>query len=558
LVKEQRGNQLFTVTKQIRNKHGLPFEATVPRGSGYRQRSIFVEGAIREAAVGPLPHRVEEMKRIGPVALLLALAAAAPARCETAPPSPPRASPSPASPPKKPKSSFELFGSWRLRQEVWDWFGSGPEGRYTFTGSLLRLGAAYKSPHNDLMLEISQPTLLNLPQDASLAPPQGQLGLGGAYRDANGSQQASLFVKQAFWRYKGLGDPSNSVRLGRFEFIDGTEIAPKDGTLAWLKRERIAHRLIGNFGWSHVQRSFDGGEFVHNTPALNITAFGGMPTEGVFDLDGGATLTGVKIGYVSATKPLPGKKTQGEARAFALHYEDERDGVIKADNRPGPERAADKGPLKITTLGGHYLGVRDVGSGKIDGLLWGAAQFGEWGALDHGAYAFAAEAGYQPKHTLWNPWFRAGFYRGSGDDNPKDGRHGTFFPVLPTPRVYARFPFYNEANLDDAFVQAIAHPEKRLTLRGDVHFLSLADSHDLWYSGGGAFQGEPSFGYGGRPSHGSHYLATVLDLSADFQVRKNTTVSAYFGYALGGSVIRNIYPSNPNGFLGYLEFSQKF
>lgn len=523
------------------------------------------------------------MKHALPVALLL-LGAALPAWSESVAPVPPTAeapdmapaasadkpavvadvTPAGSAPaaarsrPKKKTTSLDLFGSYRLRQEVWDWFGSDPHGRYTFTGSLLRLGAAFKSPHNDLTLEISQPTLLNLPKDASLAPPFGQLGFGGAYRDANDSQQASLFIKQAFWRYKGVGDPSNSIRLGRFEFIDGTEVTPKDPTLAWLKRERIAHRLIGNFGWSHVQRSFDGGEFVHNTPGLNITAFAGMPTEGAFDLDGGATLADVKVGYLSVTKPLPGKKLKGEARLFALQYEDQRQGVVKADNRTPGERAGDLDPIKITTLGGHYLGVWDVGSGKVDGLVWGAGQFGDWGKLDHGAYAFAAEVGYQPKKTLWNPWFRAGFYRGSGDDNPKDGDHGTFFPVLPTPRVYARFPFFNEANLDDTFVQAIAHPDKRLTLRGDVHFLSLANRNDLWYGGGGAFQNEPLFGYAGRPSNGSKYLATLLDLSADFQIRKNTTLSAYFGYAMGGNVIRNIYPSDPNGFLGYLEVAHKF
>ena len=92
--------------------------------------------------------------------------------------------------------------------------------------------------------------------------------------------QASLFIKQAFWRHKGFGGAANSVRLGRFEFIDGAEVMPKDPTLAWMKRERIAHRLIGNFGWSHVQRSFDGGELVRNTPGLNITttAFGVVNT----------------------------------------------------------------------------------------------------------------------------------------------------------------------------------------------------------------------------------------------------------------------------------------
>jgi len=45
-----------------------------------------------------------------------------------------------------------------------------------------------------------------------------------------------------------------------------------------------------------------------------------------------------------------------------------------------------------------------------------------------------AEAGWQaPAKTLWKPWFRAGVAYGSGDNDPKDGKHGTFFQILPTP-----------------------------------------------------------------------------------------------------------------------------
>ena len=52
-------------------------------------------------------------------------------------------------------------------------------------------------------------------------------------------------------------------------------------------------------------------------------------------------------------------------------------------------------------------------------------------------------------------------------------------------------------------------------------------------------------------------LGTLVDLSADFQVRKYTTLSAYFGYAFGGDVQRGIYGGG-SGFLGYLEFTQRF
>jgi hypothetical protein len=194
----------------------------------------------------------------------------------------------------------------------------------------------------------------------------------------------------------------------------------------------------------------------------------------------------------------------------------------------------------------------------LDGLVWGAGQFGGWGRQSHQAFAFTAEAGYQPKHVWGRPWLRTGFSHFSGDDNPADARHDTFFPILPTPRIYARFPFYTEMNLNDAFAQVMLRPHPRLNVRADLHLLSLANRHDLWYTGGGAFQDQPLFGYAGRPSNGRQRLGTRYEASAEYQLRKSTALSAYFGYADGGSVIGQIYGKSRGGFLGYLEITHRW
>lgn len=476
-------------------------------------------------------------------------------------PAPAGAQAPPAAGAGPPPAQFRLSGSWRLREEFWNWFDGGSEGSYAFTGSILRLRGDYDTRQNRLVLELAQPGLFGLPKDAVLPPPQGQLGFGGAYRDANGAQEASLFIKQATWTAKRLGNPQTSATLGRFEFIDGLETVPKEPALAWLKRERIAHRVFGNFGWSHVGRSIDGGQLVYKRPGMNLTLMGGMPTEGSFDLDGGATLAGVKVGYAAATFPWTGDRGRGEARAFGVYYRDDRDGVVKADNRPAPVRVADTNAVGIATLGGHAIGVWDLAGGRADGLLWAVGQFGDFGLLEHRSFAVAAEAGFRPRGAPWDAWLRAGYFHASGDGDPGDGRHETYFPVLPTPRVYARFPFFTMANLNDAFVQAVLRPEPRWTIRADAHALWLAEPDDLWYVGGGAFQDEPSFGYGGRPSGGRRGLATLLDVSADYSLRSDTTLSLYLGYAFGGDVVRRIYGGAGNsadGLLGYLELTRRF
>ena len=341
------------------------------------------------------------------------------------------------------------------------------------------------------------------------------------------------------------------------ELIDGTEVTPKDGTLAALKRDRIAHRLIGNFGFSDVGRSFDGVQYNLNRSKLNLTLFGGRPTRGVFQVDGWGELN-INVFYGALTGQVGGKESVGEWRIFGLGYQDLRDGVLKTDNRPAPVRTADTAHINIGTFGGHYIHTIETRAGQFDALAWVALQTGSWGNLNQRAGAFAAEAGWQPGFLAQlKPWFRGGYDYGSGDKNAGDSTHGTFFQVLPTPRVYARFPFFNMMNNRDVFGELQLRPSKKITVRSDVHSLRLANRNDLWYSGGGAFQ-PWTFGYTGRPSNGQSGLATLYDLSADYNVNGHVAIGTYYGHAAGKLVLQSIYPQGRNANLGYLELTFKF
>src|SRR4051812_30629452 len=189
-------------------------------------------------------------------------------------------------PPPNP-DKFIITANWRTRVEYWDWFTTpGFQDNYTFGASVLRFGIGQKREDWDWQLEFEQPTLFNLPNRAIAPAPQGALGLGGNYFASNGSDAASIFPKTAFVRFKHYGGDGNSLRLGRFEFIDGSERSTKNATVNQLKASRIAHRLIGNFSFAHVGRSFDGGTFDSNTKYGTLTLMGGRATRGVFHVDG--------------------------------------------------------------------------------------------------------------------------------------------------------------------------------------------------------------------------------------------------------------------------------
>lgn len=438
----------------------------------------------------------------------------------------------------------------RTRVDAWQWFAAPPyASTYGYVESLLRIGVAQRIRHWDWQLELSQPAVLNLPNDAiSSVTAQGQLGLGGTYYAANNNTEAAAaFLKQGFLRYDG---EDSHVRLGRFEFFDGQETQPANPTIGWLQTNRIAQRLIANFGFSNAQRSFDGLDAHWNAAGWNLTALAARADQGVFNMNGNPELN-VDVQFLAATRQDFQKHVLW--RTFAAAYHDGRTGLTKTDNRALAVRSTDHENIRIGTYGADLLTAIPAGRGQFDFLFWGALQNGSWGKLGQRANAAAVEGGYQLNHFVTSPWLRGGWSRSSGDNNATDSTHNTFFQMLPTPRIYARVPFYNLMNNADEFVQLIDKPAKPLALRADVHWLQLTSAHDLWYSGGGAFDNKV-FGYTGRPANGATSLASLADLSADWQVSKNVALNFYYAYTQGKTVVAAIYPADRNMQYGYVEF----
>jgi len=186
------------------------------------------------------------------------------------------------------RDRLTFTASDRARGEFADWFepplGTAIPGaeRYAFFGNQLRLGVRFTLPQVQAVLEMQDTRIANLPEDASLAPPQGNLGTGAAYfANTHHTAQGGPFLEQGFLtvRQRGL-----SATFGRFEYPDGLGTTPGDATLATLKRSRIAERLVGPFEFTHVTRSFDGGRATFDRPALNATAVAFFPTEGGFEV----------------------------------------------------------------------------------------------------------------------------------------------------------------------------------------------------------------------------------------------------------------------------------
>ena len=437
------------------------------------------------------------------------------------------------------------------RVEAWSFFEpqvSAGDPDYAFVANRLLVGFRQSGPWHEMAGAIQYVQFGGLPTDAIDA--FTGTSAAASYFDHNRSQDpGEVYVKTLNIllrdRARGL-----SLRAGRMAYASGGEAPSGVPAIEGLKRLRLDSRLVGEFEWSLIQRSFDGVRGDWAQPAFQLTGAALWPTQGGFEQEANQSLRDVRLlsGVVTAKPSAALRYT--ELQVFAHQYADERPVTGRPDNSG---RRVSRADLSFTTVGGHAVSVFPSDAGRVDALGWVALQRGAWYESNQHAWAVALEAGFQWNDARWAPWLRAGWNRASGDDDPADDRHGTFMPPLPTARKYAFSTAYTFMNVDDLFVQAIVRPRPDLTIRADVHRLRLADASDLWYAGSGATRRRGAiFGYAGRRSGGADDLGTIVEGSADYTINRRWSVNAYLGHMRAGDVVRATFTDRPLTF-GYIE-----
>jgi len=219
-------------------------------------------------------------------------------------------------------------------------------------------------------------------------------------------------------------------------------------------------------------------------------------------------------------------------------------------------RQADDGAIEIYTIGANLSHVMALGPGKLDLLAWAATQYGDWQSESHDAWAYALELGFQLPDVWAKPWLRVGLDQSSGDSDPNDDNHETFFQVLPTARLYAQFPFYNLMNNRDLFGQLILRPHPIVTLLASAHWLRVSEGNDFLYAGGGATSNS-AFGFGGTATGGRNGIGTMVDLSASVQALENLALSGYYAHVFGCGMIDQAFEGNDASY-AYIEATLSF
>jgi hypothetical protein len=439
----------------------------------------------------------------------------------------------------------------RFRYECWDAHASDPR-----CFSAVRSRASLKYSYEDFVTafaEFQDARLNGLESDGS--------GAGDLYFDFSrvSSKTSDQDLRQVWLQVKlaeGL-----RVRAGRQDFKLATEVMYPEGNWKYLKGARLSQRLVGTVGWTHGERSNDALSATYELGEHHLFLWGGKPTTGVFDVDRAYdTQDDIKYGGFQMTAKRGAWIDDTEFRIFGIGYFDERppsDGGLSLNKE-----------VRVYTAGASMLGVKKMGSGNFDYLLWGAWQWGDFpdrfmaapitGDLSQRAWAFLAEFGYQLPEVAWKPWMRVGVNMASGDDDPNDSDHETFFNILPTNHLYYGFQDrFALSNLIDYFAQLKLAPTGKLGANLFLHHFVAMEKEDARVFGTGAFTKKGNFGYGYDGSALGHAsMGTAVDLVLDYKLHQYLGLQAGYTYMWGHARFNGMADDDVR--FGYLQVTAKY
>src|SRR5262245_21055745 len=296
------------------------------------------------------------------------------------------------------------------------------------------------------------------------------------------SDQKNLDLHQGYVEF--FPSPSGPLRLtiGRQEWFYGE------------------HRLIGNFSWDNVGRSFDGlkaryarGKFFLDALLAQVST----------TLSGGASTGSGLYGLYSQTAPRPG----AEYDAYWLLFDDN---ATAAGELPGA--------FGRTSI--HAVGARARDRfGRFEGFAEAVWERGEWRGDDLDAHAFGAQAGVVFGTAIKTRLF-AGYDFATGDRNPADGRREEFFNFFPTNHpLYGYMDYEGWRNIRSPYA-GISLTRGRHFAQAKAHAFDLDEARGPWKDAAGIVMGFDPTGASGTS------VGSEVDLTYRFSWTDKALVEA--------------------------------
>ncbi len=320
---------------------------------------------------------------------------------------------------------------------------------------------------------------------------------------ATGSQNFSQAdLQQAYLQYN-IGD--FAIRLGRQELVYGNQ------------------RLLGNLGWKDVARTFDGVKAMFKGDAWKFDLFAVHPADIVNMTPSSASPQG------SALITWEDRRLIGGYGTYSLNAKTGLDAYLINWSDNQRVAAASQG-RNINTYG-----LRGFGQwGGVDATAEAVFQSGDWNnTTKQSASAFAIKTGYS--FDAWKTRIGIEYDYSPGDAKTDPKTHKNFvFPFHTNHALYGEMDRFSWANMKDLVLSFKTKPIAPLTLKANVHFLSLDKAQGDWLNVVGAGTLFP-----GAANYTQTKAGTEIDLKVVYKTpfMKDLKLVALYGIFNAGAAV---------------------
>lgn len=320
--------------------------------------------------------------------------------------------------------------------------------------------------------------------------------------DENQAAFLNLFAEV---RIYDLGGAPVYLRVGRQEMLFGSQ------------------RLISTRDWTNTRLSYEGVRAYSRSDSFDIDAFAVHPVTVYPTTRDRADNDTLFYGIWTTFRPMTGT-------TFDLYYLGLKNDSLVADRYVRRVR----GEQEINTFGARW-------AGNYTSLLYdfeGMCQRGTNAQRDLNACAFSTGLGWEFADHSWRPQVWVTYDYASGTSDPLSGRDHTFNQLYGFGHYYFGFlDLVGRQNIEDLSFQAVAFPDRWITLLAQCHHFQLAESRDFLYNAAGLPTRRSALGTAGRD------VGNEIDLWANFHLTPHQDILVGYSKLFAGDFIKNTGPN---------------
>lgn len=207
---------------------------------------------------------------------------------------------------------------------------------------------------------------------------------------------------------------------------------------------------------------------------------------------------------------------------------------------------------RIGDLKAAYVGMR-IYKKNFHGFDLDATyirEFGDFASDSIRAYGYHLLAAYTVASCQWRPRVSIEYSVGSGDHNPKDGRHETFDGAFGSRgKRYGRMNLFRWSNIRDAQINLELNPKRWMYLKAEFHKFWLDEKKDGWSLNPGLYRD--------KTGNSGDKVGKEFDLVCRFDLSKGHQIQAGYGHFWPDEFAKNL-ASNKQADWFFVQWQYKF